>query len=376
MRTDLTGDSVLIDHHCHGVVDEPLDRSRFAALLSEGGATMHAEIDPADTPLGLAIRAICAPVLDLEPYVPFDAYLARRNELGDADARLLEASGLGHLLIDTGYRAATIRDPAAMAELGTFRTDEVVRIEAVAEAVFAEVGGADFLSAFEHELRYRCQGAVGLKSIVAYRAGFDIDPRRPISLDLRRSLNRWRTGQRLEDEVLLRHCLHVGIEVSADQNLPLQLHTGFGDADIELWRSDPTRFSSWLRQAPADARFCFLHCWPYHREAAFLAAVFPSVYFDTGEVNTHGALGYNSILAESMEVAPFGKLLYSSDAFGLSELYLIASTQFRDALSRILMGWWRDGRCGPADTARITHMISSGNAARLYGLPVDGPGEP
>ncbi len=369
MSIDLTGDVRLVDHHCHGVVDEPLDRSRFAALLSEGGGAMHFEIDPADTPLGLAVRATCAPVLDLEPHVPFDTYLARRNELADADERLLAAAGMDHLLIDTGYQTASIRSVEAMAELGSFATHEIVRIETLAEAIFAEYGSMDFLDAFETELRARVEKAVGLKSIVAYRSGFDIDPRRPIALDIRRSLATWRPGHRLEDPVLLRHCLHVAIEVSADSGRPLQLHTGFGDTDIELWRSDPTRFTPWLREAPPDARFCFLHCWPYHREAAFLAAVFPSVYFDTGEVNTHGALGYNTILAESMEVAPFGKILYSSDAFALSELYLIASMEFRHALSRILLGWWRNQKGLPADLARITHMISAGNAQRLYRIP-------
>ncbi len=371
MPTEFASDLRLVDHHCHGVVTDDLDRSRFAALLSEGGGAMHAEIDPADTPLGLAVRALCAPVLDLEPHVPFDTYLARRNELGDTNERLLAAAGIARLLIDTGYEQASVLDPEAMGQLGSFGTDEIVRVETVAESVFRRFGPLDFRQAFESELRARVEGAVGLKSIVAYRAGFDLDPRRPIALDVRRALANWRRGQRLEDPVLLRHCLHVAIEVGADTDRPLQLHTGFGDTDIELWRSDPTRFTPWLRAAPAGARFCFLHCWPYHREAAFLAAVFPSVYFDTGEVNPHGALGYDTILAESMEVAPFGKLLFSSDAFALAELFFIASVEFRHALNRILADWWRNGRCSPGDAARITYMIGVGNAQRLYHLPDD-----
>ncbi len=384
MSIDFVSRISMIDHHCHGVVTETLDRSRFAGLLSEGGAAMHAEIDPADTPLGLAIRALCAPILDLEPHVPFDTYLARRNELPDANERLLRAADLHHLLIDTGYTKASVLDPDGMAGLGPFATDEIVRVEAVAEDVFARYGADGFIDAFPNALRRRADSAVGLKSIVAYRAGFDLDPHRPIVLDVRRALAGWRPGHRLDDEVLLRHCLHLAIELSADEHLPLQLHTGFGDNDIELWRSDPTRFTPWLRAAPADTRFCFLHCWPYHREAAYLAAVFPSVYFDTGEVNTHGALGYNTILAEAMEVAPFGKLLYSSDAFALAELFFIASTEFRHALSAILTTWWQNGRCNPADAVRITHMLGTGNAQRLYRLPerrhdedpVEHPGRP
>lgn len=369
MPIELVSHTSMIDHHCHGVVSETMDRSRFASLLSEGGDLMHAEIDPADTPLGLAVRALCAPILDLEPHVPFDTYLARRNELPDTNERLLAASAVHHLLIDTGYTSAAVLGPEDMARLGPFATDEIVRIEAVAEDTFARYGPDDFIDAFPRVLRRRAEPALGLKSIVAYRAGFDLDPHRPIALDVRRALSGWRPGRRLDDPVLLRHCLHVAIELAADEHLPLQLHTGFGDTDIELWRSDPTRFTPWLRAAPADTRFCFLHCWPYHREAAYLAAVFPSVYFDTGEINTHGALGYSTILAESMEVAPFGKLLFSSDAFALAELYFIASTEFREALSAILTNWWQRDRCSPADAARIAHMVASGNAQRLYRLP-------
>lgn len=369
MSIDLMTGMEMVDHHCHGVVAQAMDRSNFAGLLSEGGASMHAQIDPADTPLGLAVRALCAPVLDLDSHVPFDTYLARRNELPDVNERLLSTASLSHLLIDTGYQQSTLLDLTGMASLGPFATDEIVRVETVAEETFATFGADDFIDAFARTLRRRAERAVGLKSVVAYRAGFDLDPRRPIAFDVRRALAGWRPGHRLDDPVLLRHCLHVAIELSADEGLPLQLHTGFGDRDIELWRSDPTRFTPWLRAAPADARFCFLHCWPYHREAAYLAAVFPSVYFDTGEVNTHGALGYKGILAESMEVAPFGKLLYSSDAFALAELFYIASVEFRNALSSILEAWWRNGRCTPTDAVRISHMIGSGNARRLYRLP-------
>lgn len=369
MPTDLASGVALVDHHCHGLADQVLDRSRFATLLCEGGAAMHATIDPADTPLGLAVRSLCAPILDLEPLVPFDTYLARRNELPDVNARLVLAGHYDHLLIDTGYQVGGVLDLESMAALEVGEVREIVRVESVAESVHARFGPSDFIEAFAHELRSRLVSAVALKSIVAYRAGFDLDPSRPIGMDLARALGRWRAGKRLDDAVLLRHCLHVAIELAAEEGKPLQLHAGFGDNDLELWRADPTRFTPWLRQAPSAARFCFLHCWPYHREAAYLAAVFPSVYFDTGEVDTHGALGYGRILAEAMEVAPFGKLLFSSDAYALAELYLIASTQFRSALTQILMGWWRDGHCTFADAVRIVDQIASSNARQLYGLP-------
>jgi len=48
-----------------------------------------------------------------------------------------------------------------------------------------------------------------------------------------------RGAVRVTDPVLLRHVLWAGI----DRGLPVQFHTGFGDPDCDLRRSDPL----WLR---------------------------------------------------------------------------------------------------------------------------------
>jgi len=209
---------------------------------------------------------------------------------------------------------------------------------------------------------------VGLKSIIAYRAGLDIDPDRPSEESVSGALAGWTPGSRLEDVVLLRHCLWVGLGVAEDFGIPLQLHSGFGDRDLELWRADPTRFTPWLRRIPRSVNICFLHCWPYHRQAAYLAAVYPNVYIDTGEVNTHAALGYDRILAETLEVAPFEKVLYSSDAFGLPELYYVGSMRFRSALGSLLEDWQRRGFCSLSYAVEIATAIGRSNAEKLYRL--------
>ena len=43
-----------------------------------------------------------------------------------------------------------------------------------------------------------------------------------------------------------------------------------------------------------------------------------------------------AVLAEAIESAPFHKMLYSSDAFGLAELHLMAAVAFRDSLAEVL----------------------------------------
>ncbi|MDE0600192.1 MAG: amidohydrolase family protein [bacterium] len=363
-------DLELVDHHCHGVSVAPLSHDDFASLLTEGGREMSAAIDPIASPLGLAVRSLCAPLLDLDPHAPIEEYLWRRSSLGApaVTRRMLAGAGLSDLLIDTGHLSDQVLTPDGMKEAGRFETHEIVRIEAVAEEVFASVGAEGFIDEFAHRLASRARGAVGLKSIIAYRAGLSLDPDRPSVEAVSEALAGWSPGSRLEDVVLLRHCLWVAVEVAEDLGIPLQLHSGFGDRDLELWRADPTRFTPWLRRIPSSVNICFLHCWPYHRQAAFLAAVHPNVYFDAGEVNTHAALGYDRILAEALEVAPFEKVLYSSDAFGLPELYYIGSMRFRSALSSLLEDWQRRGFCSPSDAAEIATAIGRSNAEKLYRL--------
>ncbi len=75
----------LVDHHCHGLVLEDLDRSGFEALMNEAAHASPLGTTLFDSMLGLAIRRHCAPVLDLEPLAPADDYLERRAELGAAE---------------------------------------------------------------------------------------------------------------------------------------------------------------------------------------------------------------------------------------------------------------------------------------------------
>jgi hypothetical protein len=66
--------------------------------------------------------------------------------------------------------------------------------------------------------------------------------------------------------------------------------------------------------------------------------VFQNVYYDVGVIRI-AALNFTQILAEAFEVGKFTKQLFSSDAFGLSELYYLGCILFRRALKRCLDRW-------------------------------------
>ena len=239
-----------------------------------------------DSPLGLAIRRWCAPLLDLEPGVAAEEYVARRTALGEAEVtrRMLRRSGVEHYLVETGYAPRRVLGPAEMAAAADADAAEIVRLESVFETLAAEVGAAAAVRTFPEVLAERTAAAAGLKSVVAYRFGFDFAPEPPTHAEAVAAAGAMLAlagprGPRVADPTLLRFLLWSGV----DRGLPLQLHCGYGDPDLDLHRCDPLLLTRFLRLVePRGVDVLLLHCYPYHRQAGYLAQVFPHVYFDVG----------------------------------------------------------------------------------------------
>ncbi|WP_324785820.1 amidohydrolase family protein [Streptomyces sp. H51] len=359
----------LTDHHCHGVVAAELPREEFEPLLTEGGAWPG--VSPFDSPVGVAVRRHCAPLLDLPPHAPADAYLARRAELGasEVDRRFLTAAGTDVFCVDTGFAADRLTTPAQLAAACGGRAYEVVRLENVAEAVAArgvEAGayGAAFVAAAWEAVRR--PGVVAVKSVAAYRTGFDLDPARPADAEVARAAGRWLArGGRLADPVLTRHLLWTAV----DLGLPLQLHTGFGDNDLRMHRADPTHLTDWLHLTAGTVPVLLLHCWPYQRQAGYLSAVFEQVYLDVGLTLHHvGPARARAVLEEALEITPFRKLLYSSDACGLAEFYWLGALAFRRGLADLLQDRVDADELSLPDALRIARWAAADNARRIYRL--------
>src|SRR3712207_4307961 len=120
----------LIDHHCHPVVLNALDRAAFELWLTEAHERGPVGTSELDSQVGLAVRRWCAPELGLEPHALPDAYLARRADLGteESSRRLLRACGVSDLLVDTGLRHPGFCTLDRLAELSGARVHEVTRV--------------------------------------------------------------------------------------------------------------------------------------------------------------------------------------------------------------------------------------------------------
>ena len=373
----MAGDQlVLVDHHVHGVMLAGLDRAGIEALLTESLVPPPAGTTAFDSQLGFAVRRWCAPLLDLEPHAPADDYVHRRQQLGVAEVarRLRTAAGVAAWLVDTGHQSGAVTTPGELAAISGNPAFQVARLESIAEQLARSGGsaasyGADMTAAIIRAAG--SAGTVGFKSVAAYRCGLDFGPARPTAAQVEAAAGRWLSAvepdqpARLNDPALIRH----GIWAALDTGLPLQLHTGHGDPDSRLHRADPALLQDFLAASQhTGAPVLLLHCYPYHRQAGAMASLFPHVYLDVGEALNHVGARSATILAEALELTPFHKMLYSSDAFGLPELHYLGAAAFRRDIAAVTGAFVADGAWSATDAARVAGMIGSGNAQRVYRL--------
>jgi len=262
----------------------------------------------------------------------YERRLAR--DPGEYASALLQATGTEWLLVDDGYpppgEGTSWRELGDLARCGA---RPVLRIERVAE----ETRNADAVRTAVD--RARADGFVALKTIAAYRGGLDAVA--PVVVGA------------------------LEANEATGEPLPVQVHAGFGDADLLLPRADPALLKPLIerfRRTP----FVLLHCYPFVREAGWLAHVYANVFVDLSLTIPFVARPAEA-LREALELAPVSKLLYASDASRTPELYFLAAKWWREALAEVL------SEALPADEAEEAGgAILRENALALYGLAVTG----
>ncbi|GGW94089.1 amidohydrolase family protein [Streptomyces chryseus] len=364
----------LVDQYCHGVLRTELGLGTFETYLGRTPAPPASGTTFFDTQTGFAVRRWCPPLLGLEPHCPPARYLARRRELGvlETGRRLLRGSGISTYLVDTGL-PGDLTGPVEIAAAGDAQAREIVRLELLAEQVADTSGTVDgFLANLAEAVHSAAGSAVAFTSVAGVRHGLALAPHPPGPGEVRGAVGRWLAGRRagaaLTDPVVLRHLLWAAVA----SGLPLQLQAGTAGPGLRIDRTDPVLLTDFAAAtAGLGTDLVLLHGYPYHRHAAHLASVFPHVYADLGPALAHTGARAAAVLAEILELAPFGKLLFSSGARGLPELHVVGARLFREALGRVLGGWVGDGAWSRADAERVAAMVAAGNARRVYGLPED-----
>ena len=319
MALDLDG-IALVDHHAHGVLRAQPSLDEFRGLFSESPDPRQWPHIATGVTYRRAIREL-AELLGVE--ATEDAVYAHRlaTEPGEYARMLLGGTNSELLLLDDGYPATDVGTAwdefAAMVDIPArpILRLETHRLEDVASA--------------------RAGGYVALKTIAAYRGGLD----------------------RVSDHVVA--ALEAN-EATGDP-LPVQVHCGFGDFDLHLWRSDPSYLKPLIERF-RETPFVLLHCYPYVREAGWLAHVYGNVWFDLSLTIPHVSQPAQA-LRDALELAPVSKLLYASDAARTPELYWLAARWWRRALAEVLPELLPE-----QEAEEAARLILRENARRLYRL--------
>jgi len=329
-----------------------------------------------------AVKAL-AGLLGCEP-TP-EAVLAARDGLSGMDAAdglspwprlLIRDANIETMLMDYGFRGAENHSPEEMRSLLPCRLEPILRLETLAQELILKYDTLDqVLAAYLAEVEgARGAGYVALKSIIAYRTGLVIrEWARP---DVEAAFRRLReqaqrdgairlASQPLNDTLLL-----LALDVAQQQGMPVQFHTGYGDADVDLLVANPLHFRSLLQSERYNhVPWVILHMgYPYVRESAYLASIYGNVYIDLSLAIPFALSETPMLLTQLLGLAPTSKLMYASDGFSVPELFWLGARIGRTGLVHALEEQVTAGALSADEAEAAAVQILAGNARQVYRL--------
>ena len=369
----------VVDNHCHGISQDQTfeDLASWRRAFTESTDPGMPRDHVASTIFYRRLIRTLADFLDCEPEE--EAVFAARTGWDERKltGALLRAANVDTLLLDTGFPPfEEVLPVAELGELGGCRAEPMLRLEILMEDFLAE---HDSLGEVREALAaalddIRGQGYVALKSIAAYRTGLDI--REWPQEEAEESFHEYRRAAgagsaRLVHKPLLDALLHVAFTEAARQEVPVQFHVGYGDADTDLLLGNPLYLRPVLQRPDyLGMPVVLLHeCYPYTRQGGYLAAVYENAYLDL----SYGIplLGYGEMLSftrAALGVAPSSKLMYSSDGIGAPELHWMGAIDGRRVLGEALGEMVAHGELDLPEAEAAGESVLRGNATRLYRL--------
>ncbi|KAG9146274.1 hypothetical protein Leryth_007977 [Lithospermum erythrorhizon] len=292
------------------------------------------------------------------------------------------ASRLSAILIDDGLELDKMHDIDWHRKFVPL-VGRILRIEHLAEKILNEEISSgstwtldSFTEIFVAKLKKESEKAVGFKSIAAYRGGLEINPCVSAAEAEEGLFDVLKSGSpvRITNKNFIDHLFVRALEVAKQYNLPMQVHTGFGDTDLDLRQSNPLN----LRKILEDKRFSnclivLLHAsYPFMKEASYLASVYSQVYLDFGlavpKLSMHGMI---SSVKELLELAPVKKVMFSTDGCAFPEAFYLGAKKAREVVYSALCDACTDGDLTIADAIELVEDIFIENSKSLYKLNHD-----
>ena len=230
--------------------------------------------------------------------------------------------------------------------------------------------------------RVREDGAVAFKSGIVKESGADVQPtsleqgeaawkqfRALSAVDRNRLATRtWRPAfaKTLYDSVLWETCA-----LAYELDIPLHIHAGNGEGQDMISTHYPyklenvVRYPMELPQKPLQ--IALLHAgYPHHMEAAYMAHIFPNVWYDMSVMAPFTNRGLHQRLLETFEIAPLSKVMYGSDAYHVPEFFYLGAKWAKRYVGSALGTLVEEGMLTTDDALRYARMILAENARGLH----------
>ena len=375
---DLTNIAV-VDNHCHPVLREQhMDAFTFRGYFTEATHPGFPEQHIPNTVYYLWLLRQAATIYGCKN-TEEDLLAVRNSMTSDAILEhLLRAANIDTLIIDFAYPPPSgCYTPERIGELGHCRTAKMLRLETLMQQLITTYDDFDdMLDHFSQELsNLRQQGYCALKSIVAYRTGLNISEwskdEAVTSFDQAKQQAE-QTGQlRIAHKPLLDYLLHIAFHHAAEQEIPIQFHTGYGDSDTDMRLGNPLHLRSVLERPDYQTMpIVLLHeSYPYSQLGAYLAAIYPHVYFDLSyTIPFVDKLEMLAFTRQALSIAPASKLMYSSDGIHIPEMHWAAAIRGRSIIAQVLTEMIDAGEIDEDQACDLAQQILQRTAYSVYRL--------
>ena len=301
----------------------------------------------------------------------WESVVTARNATAEADyrswtARLFGDARIDSLLVDEGGSGISLDELGAIVPVRlrrVARSDNFIR-----DLLADEDSWAAFFRRYQATLDAAItNGAIAIKSVIAYRTGLDVQP--VSEAEARRNFETSRgdveSSQKPFRDFLLCHTM----DVAHERGVWIHIHAAVGDPDIVYARANPALLYPLLHSKRFRAnQVVLIHGgWPGVGEAAAMVAILPNVYLDVSEGAIYGMPNVRQRIFEALEACPYTKILYGADGSVPEALWIVAK-RYKAVLGRVLEDLVAEGFCARREAYQVARSILSGNAMRLYDL--------
>jgi len=373
----------VIDGHCHPFLPSK-ENEKFEQYW-----TLSMNHIPEDfmknTLLYKLIIKELANFLELDRKVDDETVIKKRNEIYKKNPKkyitsLFTQAKIEKLLVDTGFPSAYFTGYSV--DINDFKKNlpkidvrTIIRIETIIEPLLdKKLSFKEFEEEFMNKINSNVSenNAVALKSIIAYLTGLEI--RKVRRDEAVHAYDRYINSKinNLKEEKILRDYLFLcALEICKEKNLPIQIHTGFGDSPIlDLRLSNPLSLYPIISDSFfKDIQFVLVHSgYHYTTEAGILANHYSNVWLDLSEMNPFAGIGVERKLLELIENVPLTKLCYGTDGYNIPEIFWFGSIYFKKVLSKVLSKLVYESIINEDYAYEVGKNILENNSKKLYKL--------